>query len=146
MAICPTCNKDVKYGEPEFNLIDIAIEKNLATAKVEIVLKCAACETEIKSYEFEDDENFKGLIKHKKFCPTLLKPNDPKYKAEAWECEAYEPEAMDEDDFPRDDEIHYGYEMDVTIRCEYCKAESTEDGLIFKNSAAEKQFEDISEK
>ena len=144
MAMCPKCNNEVKYGDPEINLLDIAIEKNLATARVEIILKCAVCETEIKSFEFEDKECFEGFLKHKKLCPTLLNPTAPKFKAESWECEAYEPEAMDADDFPKDGEIHYGYEMDVTIRCEYCKAESMEDGLIFKNSAAEKHFKDLS--
>ena len=146
MAMCPKCKKEVEYGEPEITLIDIAIEENLATATVEIILKCAACETEIKSFEFEDAESVERFVKHKKFCPSLLKPTDPKYKAKSWECEAYEPEAMDADDFPRDGEIHFGYEMDVTVRCEYCKAESREDGLIFKNSAAEKHFEAVFEK
>ena len=146
MAMCSKCKKEVKYGEPEINLIDITIDKDVATATVEIILKCAECKTELKSFEFKDEENFKSYFKHKKSCPTLLKPTDAKYKAESWNCEAYEPEAMDADEFPTDGEIHYGYEMDAIIRCEYCKAESIEDGLIFKNSAAEKHFEDVAKK
>lgn len=146
MATCPKCNKVLNYGDPEINLIDITFGKDVATAKIEIILKCTECETELKSFKFEDKESFKKLLKHKKTCPTLLNISDPKYKEESWDCEAYEPEAMDADDFPNDREIHYGYEMDVTIRCQYCKAESAEDGLIFKNSAAEKSFKDLSKK
>lgn len=57
---CPDCNKFVSYDEPEVevNSVDLAqtAEGVEVTADVRVVLKCADCSTELKAYDFSEQE------------------------------------------------------------------------------------------